>query len=79
MVDESDQTVIAEYLSEILNTRVRVEMTVSKETQDKEKKLTPEKPQEITWLKLKTDAEQDSEVQLAIDFFGGEVIDVKPL
>ncbi len=79
MVDESDQTVIAEYLSEILNTRVRVEMTVSKETPDKEKKLTPEKPQEITWLKLKTDAEQDSEVQLAIDFFGGEVIDVKPL
>jgi hypothetical protein len=32
----------------------------------------------MTWLRLKTEAQDDEEVQLAMKFFNGEIIDVKP-
>jgi DNA polymerase-3 subunit gamma/tau len=77
MFDEDDKSLIANYLSDMTGKRIRVEVTVSKTESNTLAKLTNHKPQEMTWLKLKSEAEQDEEVQLAMKFFNGEIIDVK--
>jgi hypothetical protein len=76
MFDEDDKSLIAKYLSDMTGKRIRVEVTVS--NTNTLSKLNNNKPQEMTWLRLKAEAEQDEEVQLAMKFFGGEIIDVKP-
>jgi len=75
MFDEDDKSLIAKYLSDMTGKRIKVEVTVS--NTNTLSKLNNHKPQEMTWLKLKAEAEQDEEVQLAMKFFGGEIIDIK--
>jgi len=77
MFDEDDKSLIAKYLSDMADKRVNVEVTVSPKDSNTLSKLNDNKPQEMTWLKLKTEVEQDEEVQLAMEFFDGEIIDIK--
>jgi len=76
MFDEDDKSLIANYLSDMTGRRLKIEVTVS--NTNTLAKLNNHKPQEMTWLRLRSEAEQDEEVQLAMKFFGGEIIDVKP-
>lgn len=77
MFDEDDESLIAKYLSDMTGKRISVEVTVSQTDSNTLLKLSDNKPQEMTWLRLKSEAEQDEEVQLAMKFFNGEIIDVK--
>jgi len=77
MFDDAYESLIAEYLSDMTGKRVRVEITASQTDSNTLSELNNNKPQEMTWLRLKTEAEQDTEVQLAMEFFDGEIIDVK--
>jgi hypothetical protein len=78
MFDDAYESLIAEYLSDMIGKRIRVEITASQTGSNALSELNNNKPQEMTWLRLKTEAEQDTEVQLAMEFFDGEIIDVKP-
>ena len=78
MFDDAYESLIAEYLSDMTGKRVRVEITASQTDSNTLSELNNNKPQEMTWLRLKTEAEEDTEVQLAMEFFDGEIIDVKP-
>ena len=77
MFDKDDESLIAKYLSDMTGKRVGLEVTVSPTDSNILSKSSDNKPQEMTWLRLKSEAEQDEEVQLAIKFWGGEIIDVK--
>jgi hypothetical protein len=78
MLDEDDQSVIAKHLAGMTDNQVKVEFTVSQTALNTQTEINNNKPQEMTWLRLKTEAQDDEEVQLAMKFFNGEIIDVKP-
>jgi hypothetical protein len=78
MLDEDEQSVIAKHLADMTDNQVKVEFTVSQTTLNTQTEINNNKPQEMTWLRLKTEAQDDEEVQLAMKFFNGEIIDVKP-
>jgi len=78
MLDEDEQSLIIKYLADMTSKRVSVDFTVSENSSNTLAEINNSKPQEMTWLRLKTEAESDAEVQLAMKFFHGEIIDVKP-